>query len=395
MATIEAPKAHWDSGIRANRFGAMQSAGGSLQRIYSVSRKEVFHILRDPATLFFSLFIPIVEMFMLGYAINTNVRHVRTVILDQCRTQESRALLRQFETSEDFRIIGQVDTDEELTRAIVSGHARVGIKIPEHYSRRLQATDSAQFLVLVDGSESAVAGEVVNVSNALALRESLIHVIGDRPLPVEARPRVLFNPDTRSANFFIPGLLVVMCQMMAVMLSAASIVREKENGTLEQLFMTPVRAGELIVGKLLPYLLLTFLEFCMIALLMRTVFLVPIHGVFFTLLAIAVPFILAMLGLGLWVSTKASTRDAAMQMAMGTVLPSIFLSGYVFPTDSMPTFFWYVSLGIPTTWLIDAARGVILRGAGWAELWVHAAVLWGMAVGIIVFAALRFRKRLA
>jgi ABC-2 type transport system permease protein len=186
-----------------------------------------------------------------------------------------------------------------------------------------------------------------------------------------------------------------MCQMMAVMLSAASIVREKENGTLEQLFMTPVRAGELIVGKLVPYLLLTFLEFCMIALLMRTIFLVPIHGVFLTLLLIAVPFILAMLGLGLWVSTKASTRDAAMQMAMGTVLPSIFLSGYVFPTDSMPRFFWYVSQAIPTTWLIDAARGVILRGAGWSELWLHAVVLWGMALGVIAFSTLRFRKRLA
>jgi ABC-2 type transport system permease protein len=395
MTTVELQKPRWDSGVRAQRFGAMQTAAGSLQRMFSVARKEVFHILRDPATLFFALFIPIVEMFMLGYAINTNVRNVRTVILDQCRTQESQALLRQFENTQDFLIIGPVQTDEELTRAIVSGHARVGIKIPEHYSRRLQANDTAQFLVLVDGSESAVAGEVVNVSNALALRESLARVLGDRILPVEARPRVLFNPDTRSANFFIPGLLVVMCQMMAVMLSAASIVREKENGTLEQLFMTPVRASELIVGKLLPYLLLTFLEFCMIALLMRTIFLVPIHGVFLTLLAIAVPFILAMLGLGLWVSTKASTRDAAMQMAMGTVLPSIFLSGYVFPIDSMPRFFWYIAQAIPTTWLIDAARGVIIRGAGWAELWVHSAVLWGMALGVIVFSTLRFRKRLA
>jgi ABC-2 type transport system permease protein len=384
----------WDSGVRAQRFGAMQSAAGSLQRMISVARKEVLHILRDPATLFFSLFIPIVEMFMLGYAINTNVRQVRTVVLDQCRTQESRNLLQQFSNTQDILVIGQVETDEELTRAIVAGKARVGIKIPENYSRRLQAGDSAQFLVIVDGSESAVAGEIVNVSNALALRESLVRVLGERQLPIEARPRILFNPDTRSANFFIPGLLVVMCQMMAVMLSAAAIVREKENGTLEQLFMTPVRASELILGKLTPYLLLTFIEFCMIALLMRTVFQVPINGLFITLLLIAVPFILAMLGLGLWVSTKASTRDAAMQMAMGTVLPSIFLSGYVFPTDSMPKFFWYISQAIPTTWLIDAARGVILRGAGWAELWEHAAVLWGMAVLIISFSALRFRKRL-
>src|SRR6202035_3225983 len=139
---------------------------------------------------------------------------------------------------------------------------------------------------------------------------SLEPLPGDKPLPVESRPRVLFNPSTRSANFFIPGLMVVLSQMMAVLLSANAIVREKENGTLEQLFMTPVRAGELIIGKLLPYMGLTFLEFCTIALLMHTVFAVPIHGSFFTLLGLALPFVLTMLGLGLWISTRAGTREA-------------------------------------------------------------------------------------
>jgi ABC-2 type transport system permease protein len=185
-----------------------------------------------------------------------------------------------------------------------------------------------------------------------------------------------------------------MCQMMAVMLSATSIVREKENGTLEQLFMTPVRPGELILGKLLPYLVLTFLEFCSIAFLMRMVLQVPIHGFFTTLLGLALPFMIAMLGLGLWVSTRASTRDAAMQISMGTVIPSIFLSGYVFPLDSMPTGFKYVSQLIPTTWMIDAARGVILRGAGWYELRTHVIVLWSMAIVLFTVSTLKFRKRL-
>jgi ABC-2 type transport system permease protein len=371
------------------------NSGGSTQRLYSVARKELLHILRDPMTLFFTLVIPIVELFMLGFAINTNVRHVRTVVFDQCRNQESRQLLERFENSEDFKIIREVFTDEELSRAIIAGEARVGIKIPEDYSRKLEGGTTAQILVLVDGSESSVAAEAVNVSNALALRESLIRLLGNRPFPVESRPRVLFNPDTRSANFFIPGLMVVMCQMMAVMLSANAIVREKENGTLEQLYMTPVKPWELILGKLLPYLLLTHLEFCAIALLMRTIFQVPIHGYFLTLLALALPFILAMLGLGLWISTKASSRDASMQMAMGTVLPSVFLSGYVFPVDSMPWFFRQVALILPTTWLIDAARGVILRGAGWPELWKHSLVLWSMAIIILTLSSLQFRKRLA
>jgi len=365
-----------------------------FQRMASVARKEFLHIIRDPMTLFFTLFIPIIEMFMLGYAIDTNVRHVHTVVMDQARTQESLDLIRQFKNTDDFTIVDEVFTEDELNQAIVAGKARVAIKIPEDYSRRLLAGETAQILILVDGSESSVAGEAVNVGNAIALRESLQRVLAGKPLPVESRPRILFNPDTRSANFFIPGLMVVMCQMMAVMLSATSIVREKENGTLEQLFMTPVRPGELILGKLLPYLVLTFVEFCAIAFLMRTAFQVPINGYFTTLLAIVLPFVLAMLALGLWVSTRASTRDAAMQVAMGTMMPSIFLSGYVFPLDSMPKFFYYVAQLIPTTWMIDAARGVILRGAGWEELRMHSLVLWTMAIVLFVLSTLRFRKRL-
>src|SRR5207253_4649792 len=215
----------------------------------------------------------------------------------------------------------------------------VGIKIPENYSRRTDGQDTAQLLILVDGSLSTVAAEAVNVGNAIALRESLERALGDRPLPVEARPRVLFNPDTRSANFFIPGLMVILCQMMATLLSANAIVREKENGTLEQMFMTPVSPGELILGKMTPYVVLTTLEFCLIALLMRTVFAVPVAGSFVLLLTMTLPFVLTMLGLGLLISTKASTRDAAGQLSFATLLPSVFLSGYVFSLDSMPWFF--------------------------------------------------------
>ena len=214
-------------------------------------------------------------------------------------------------------------------------------------------------------------------------------------MPVDSRPRVLFNPDTRSPNFFIPGLMVVLSQMMAIMLSAIAIVREKEKGTLEQLFMTPVRAGEVILGQddALPRADARSSS-CMILALMRFLFLVPIHGSVLTLLALAIPFLLTMLGLGLWISTRVQTRDAAMQMAMGTVIPSIFLSGYIFPIDSMPTPFWFVSQLIPTTWMIDAARGVILRGAGWAELGRNALILWAMAVLSLSVSTKRFRKQL-
>jgi ABC-2 type transport system permease protein len=253
---------------------------------------------------------------------------------------------------------------------------------------------TAQLLILVDGSESSVAGEAMNVSNAITLRESLSMALKDKPLPIEARPQILFNPDTRSPNFFIPGLMVVMCQMMASMLTTNSIVREKEIGTMEQLFMTPVRAREVMIGKMVPYILLTLLEFIMISLCMRFVFQVPINGSLFTLLIITLPFILTMLGIGLFISARATSREAAGQLVMGTMMPSIFLSGYIFPVDSMPWLFRQLSQIFPTTWLIDAARGVILRGAGWRELWLHFVVLCVMAVAALTLSTLRFKKQL-
>jgi len=365
----------------------------SIQRTYSVARKELFHILRDPQTLFFTLIMPILELFMFGFAIDTNVRHIRTVVFDQAGTQESRQLLQRFENSKDFDLVAVALSDADLSQTIVQGRARVGIKIPFDYSQKLLAGQTAKILVLVDGTESSVAAEAVNVGNAIALRESLERALGDRPLPVEAQPRVLFNPDTRSANFFIPGLMVVLCQMMATMLSANAIVREREQGTLEQLYMTPVRRGELIIGKMVPYVVLTMLEFCLIALLMRVVFQVPIAGSFVTLLLLTLPFVLAMIGLGMLISTKADTRDAASQMSMGTILPAIFLSGYVFPFSSMPAFFQVVGNFIPATWLIDASRCVILRGGGWNELWLNGLVLWSMALGMLVFSSFRLKKQ--
>jgi ABC-2 type transport system permease protein len=366
----------------------------SLQRIYSVARKEIVHIRRDPMTLFFALALPVVELFLLGFAIDTNVRHIRTVVYDAAMTQESEVLLRSFVNSEDFDIKGYVYTDAELHDWIIAGKAKVAIKIPEDYSRRLQAGQQAQILIMVDGTESSTAGEAVNVANAITLRESLRQVLRDRPLPIESRPRILFNPDTRSPNFFIPGLMVVMCQMMATMLTTNSIVKEKELGTLEQLFMTPVLAREVMLGKMGPYIVLTFLEFTAIAVLMRIVFQVPIHGSFVTLLLIVLPFVLTMLGTGLFISARSSSRDAASQLVIGTVMPSVFLSGYVFPVDSMPLVFRYIAKCIPTTWMIDACRGVILRGAGWSELWTHSLVLWCMAIATLVLATIRFRKKL-
>lgn len=365
----------------------------SWQRIRYIAYKEMLHILRDPQTLFFTLFIPIVELFLLGFAINTNVRDMRTVVVDFCNTQESRRLIDQFENSGDFKVVERHQSEQAAYASIVAGRAQIGIVIPEDFSRKIEAQQTSPFAVLVDGTVSSVAAESVNVGNALALRASLAQVLKGGELPVEARPRVLFNPDTRSAYFFLPGLMVVMCQMMATILSANAIVREKETGTLEQFYMTPVRRFEVIIGKMIPYVVQTTIEFGLIMLVMTTVFQVPIRGHVALLFALLLPFTLTMLAFGLLISTKADTRDAAGQMAMGTIIPSIFLSGYVFPLDSMPDIFKTISYFIPTTWLIDASRGIILRGTDWSTLWQHATVLWSMAIVVTVFAAVRMRKQ--
>lgn len=360
-----------------------------------VLRKEAIHIRRDPMALFVTVLIPLLQMFMIGFAIDTNVRNMRTVVLDGARTQESRRLLDRFVNSDDFEIVLTVETEEALNQAIVDGTARVGLHIPAQYSRRLLAGDSASFLVLVDGSESSVANQALNVANAIALRESIERarpVTAQRQsLPVEARPKILFNPDSRSANFLIPGMLAVLIQIMTVMLTALAIVRERERGTLEQLYMTPVHPIGLMIGKIAPYAFVAYVELAIMLTFMRWVFQIPIRGSLLLLLLLVIPFLLAMLGLGLLISTRAQSQQEAIQAAFGTMLPSIFLSGYIFPIETMPVFFQWVSRFIPTTYLIAIFRGIILRGADFSVLWRPTLILSMMAVFFIVVSARRFR----
>lgn len=370
---------------------------GPFGGLWPVLRKEAIHIRRDPMALFFTVFIPVVQLFLLGYAINTNVRNVKTVVFDEARTQESRRLLDRFSNSDDFKITSYVSSDDAINNEIVTGRARVGIKIPPDYSRRLLAGETASVLVLVDGSDSMVSGETSNVANAIALQESLERLLvaseGRISLPVEVRRKILFNPDSRSPNFFIPGLIVVLLQMMTVMLTAFAIVRERERGTIEQLFMTPVRPLGLMVGKMVPYGMVAFAELCMVLAIMHWVFAVPINGSVWLLLLMTSPFILTMLGIGLLISTRANSQQEAIQMTFGTLLPSIFLSGYIFPIDSMPRYFQWVSRAIPATYLIEVSRGIILRGAGFWDLWTQATVLTVMGVLLILASAMRFRNK--
>lgn len=358
-----------------------------------VCRKEFLHVTRDRGTLFFALLIPMLQLFLFGFAVDTNIRQIATVVLDESRTQESRRLLESFAGSDVFDLRTYARSPEEMYEAIRAGRARAGIRIPYDYARRLEDGSQATVLVLVDGSDSSVAGQAVSTSTGVAMKESLVRVLPDGTLPIEVRPSVLYDPATRSANFFVPGLIAILLQIMVILLIALSMVRERERGTLEQLTMTPVAPLGLMVGKMIPYGVLAFAELCAILVVTTVVFQVPVHGNVLLLLALSLPFLLTVLGLGLVISTRAKTQAEAFQLAMGTVLPSVFLSGYIFLIENMPAFFQAVARVIPATYYIQILRGIILRGAGMRELWMQATVLTLMGCGMILLAARLFVKQ--
>jgi ABC-2 type transport system permease protein len=362
----------------------------------AVFYKEALHVRRDFGTLFFSLIIPLLQMFLLGFGIDTNIRQINTVVYNADGRRESRELLDRLRNSDTFNLVRYVNTDHDLTDAIISGKCRVGIKIPVDYSDKLLHQMSAQVLVLIDGSDSSVAGQAINVTTAIGLDESLRRVLansGTTSFAVDMRPKILFNPDSRSPNFFLPGLTAILLLNVTTFLTAFSIVREKERGTLEQLFVTPVRPMGLLLGKLLPYLMIGFFELCMILTFMRFIFSVPIHGSVLLLALLSLPYIFVSLSLGILISSKANSQAEAMQLAFLTILPSIFFSGYIFPRETMPKFFFILSYFVPATYFIDITRGIILRGAGWVHLWTDAVALFFMGTMLLVIAARRFQNK--
>lgn len=360
----------------------------------AVFYKEVLHVRRDPATLFFSLVIPLLQMVVLGFGIDTNIRQINTVVLNADGRRESRELIDRLKNSDTFHVARYVENDRDLNNEIIAGRARVGIKIPVDYSDRLLHQMSAQVLVLIDGSDSSVAGQAINVTTAIGLDESLRRVLQDRAsFAVEMRPKMLFNPDSRSPNFFLPGLTAVLLLNVTTFLTAFSIVREKERGTLEQLFVTPVRPLGLLLGKLVPYLAIGFLELCLILSFMRFVFRVPIHGNVILLAFLSLPYLFVSLSLGILVSSKANSQAEAIQLAFLTFLPSIFFSGYIFPRETMPLFFYLISYLVPASYYINITRGIILRGAGIMHLWLDGLALFAMGSFLLIMAARRFQKK--
>lgn len=362
--------------------------------LLAILRKEVIHIKRDPATRFV-LAIPLIELLLFGYAIDTDVKYVPTVVLDFNQDAESRRLVSEFENTRYFRMVGEVQSDRDLTDAIVSGRAKVGIKIPPDYSSNLLNGRQGQVQVIIDGSDSTTALQILNSSQQLGFLKSLEREgVSPAMFSVDVRPRLLFNPNLQSANFFVPGLIGIVLQLVTVFLTAFAIVRERERGTLEQLLVTPVSKGGLILGKLLPYTVIGFAQTVLVLLAMVFLFGVPIHGSVTLLLILSLFFLVSALGIGIVISTFARNQGEAMQLSLMSMLPAFLLSGFVFPRDSMPLIIYILSLFIPATYYLEILRGIILRGAGIAALWDETLVLAGFGVFFMLLSALRFKKHL-
>ncbi len=362
--------------------------------LWAILKKEVIHIKRDPATRFIFA-IPLFELLLFGYAIDTDVKHVPTVVFDLNRQQESRQLVQEFENTHYFRLVGEVQSDQDLHDAIIGGRAKVGIKIPPDYSTNLVNGRQGQVQVIIDGSDSTIATRVLNASQQLGFVKSLERDgISTSQFSIDIRPRLLFNPNLLSANFYVPGLIGIILQLVTVFLTAFAIVRERERGTLEQLLVTPVSKGGLILGKLLPYTAIGFGQTALVLLLMVFLFGVPIHGSVALLLFLSMVFLVSALGMGIVISTFAGNQSEAMQMSLMTLLPAFLLSGFVFPRESMPLLIYLISFLIPATYYLEILRGIILRGAGIVALWDEALVLGAFGLFFMTLSVVRFKKHL-
>ena len=387
-----------------------RAPASSLFGLLAVLLKEFSHIRRQPSTLVFMLVVPVMQTFIFGYAINTEIENIPTMVYDLDGRQASRELQDAFANTRVFDIVQQVNNEDEFRHALTSGRVKVGIRVPPNFTERLQDREQAQVQVLVDGSDSQVAMTAVNASNLLGIQLSLRKSLpllealptvpsrnpsGAASMPIEMRTRLLYNPNLESSHFFVPGLVGIILQLVTLFLTSFAIVREREMGTLEQLFVTPVGKAGLLLGKLLPYAVVGFMEVLIVLSVMVFVFQVPIQGSIGLLLLLSLLFLTCGLGLGLLVSTIARTQVSAIQFAFLIMLPSVLLSGFMFPRSQMPLPIYLITFVIPVTYYLEILRGIVLRGADFVDLLPHIIGLATCTFGVFAISLSRFRKQLS
>lgn len=372
-------------------------------RLLGMIRKEFIQMWRDRFTLGMMLSMPMMLLGIIGWAINTDVKHMATAVLDQSRTPESRELLHTFTNSQYFNLDYHVDSYEQVTQLIDSGRAKVGIIFPPDYARLLKQHRVTQVQVIVDASDPLVATSAINAANAIgqvsslriateALQRSTGRVSSIAPLDV--RVRAWYNPDLASAIFIIPGLLSFVLMQTTITITAMVVVRERERGTIEALIVSPLRRWELMIGKIVPNVVIGYVQMTLALAFGVWLFDIPIRGSLPLLYFLSLLFIMGTLGLGILFSTIARTQQQAMQMAYFIFVPSIYLAGVFFPIEGMPPLAKTVAYLIPLTYYVEIVRGIMLKGIGISYLWTHLLVLTVIGVVLITASILRFHKKL-
>jgi len=372
-------------------------------RLLSIIRKEFIQIVRDKRALAMILVIPIMQLFLLGYAATNDVRNIPLAVYDQCRCAESRALLDAYRAADYFRLAYSAVSEEEIRSLIENGQARAAIIIPPDYNTRLTKGDTTVAFIL-DGSDPTSASTAYSAAiligqshSTTLLMENLQRAgvnTGRLQQPLEVRTQVWYNPDLVSSYFMIPGVIGMILFAITSILTATSVVRERERGTIEQLIVTPIRPWELVVGKVLPYVILALINTLEVLAIGHWWFGVPIRGSLGLIIGTSGLLLLSGLGIGLFASTMANTQQEAMLTVWMTLLPSIFLSGFFFPLDAMPDLLRWVSAIIPLRYYLVILRAVMLKGAGIESIWMETLALFAFGMVILIAASLRFRKRL-
>ena len=368
-----------------------------MRRFGPMFRKEFIQMRRDRLTLGIMVGIPVIQLLMFGFAIQTDVRHIPTVVLDESRTTDSRAVIAAFENTGNFRIVAHVNGRDALDDWIARGDAQAGIVVPEDFPRDLARGTTATVQVLVDASDPLSSQAALAAAAGVAQSRNLAILsaaAGRNSLPLETRIRPRYNPGLRSPNYIVPGLVGVILTITLVLVTAMAIVRERERGTLEQLIVTPITKPELMLGKIAPYVGVGLIQMTTVLLLGRFVFDVPLTGNVLLLYGVAFVFIVASLALGLFISTLVRTQQQAMQASFFFVLPNILLSGFMFPRQAMPEVFQWMGALLPLTHFLTVLRGILLKGVGVPELWQQIGLLLLFATVLIALSVRRFHKTL-
>jgi ABC-2 type transport system permease protein len=356
--------------------------------------KELIQLRRDRLTLGMMLGIPAIQLALFGFAIQTEVRHLPTVVLDESHTSESRRLVEVFRNSGNFDIIELVPSRAAMQDRIERGRANAALIIPPDYLRRLKRQRGAVAQVIVDAADPLASSAALSAAAqaGVARSQALARAAGGAPPALDVRVRPWYNPGLRSAVYIVPGIIGVLLSMTLVLITSMAIVRERERGTLEQLIVTPIDKTSLMLGKILPFLLIAYVQISVILVLGRLLFRVPIWGSLPLLYLLSFSFIVASLALGLLMSTLVRSQVQAMQLSFMFLLPNILLSGFMFPRQAMPAVAQWIGAALPLTYFLQILRGVLLKGVGIEQLWPQALALVGFAVGLIVLSVLRFHK---